>query len=243
MNLGAPMSERLDPRALWNIGYGLYVVGSVSGSGQSNAQIANAVMQITSEPPQVAVALNTKNFTHDCVLESGVFSVSVLGHSVDMNLVRHFGFRCGRDIDKFEEWDYVNGVTGAPVVEKHAVSVFECRVVHQVPVGTHTLFTGEVVAARVVDPNMKPLSYAEYHSVKKGKEPATAPTYRGRAAKQEKKGESAMKKYVCEICGYVYDPEKGDSEQGIEPGTSFEDLPDSWVCPVCGAPKSQFSEV
>ena len=237
------MTDTLDPRALWNLGYGLYVVGSVSAEGRPNAQIANAVMQVTAEPPQVAVALNTGNFTHDCVRESGVFSVSVLGHSVDMDMVRHFGFRSGRSINKFEKWNYVEGITGAPLVKEHAVSVFECRVIREIPVGTHTIFIGEVAAARVLDPDMQPLSYAEYHTEKKGKEPASAPTYRGGAAKVEKKGEGTMKKYVCEICGYVYDPEKGDKEQGIAPGTAFEDLPDSWVCPVCGAPKSQFSEV
>jgi rubredoxin len=53
-------------------------------------------------------------------------------------------------------------------------------------------------------------------------------------------GGREMKRYVCQICGYVYDPEKGDPSQGIEPGTPFEELPDTWACPVCGAPKSQF---
>jgi len=51
-----------------------------------------------------------------------------------------------------------------------------------------------------------------------------------------------MKKYVCVICGYIYDPKKGDPDSDIEPGTSFDDLPDDWVCPVCGADKSQFEE-
>jgi rubredoxin len=52
--------------------------------------------------------------------------------------------------------------------------------------------------------------------------------------------ENAMKKYVCEICGHVYDPEAGDPGAGIDPGTAFEDLPEDWVCPICGAPKSAF---
>ena len=51
-----------------------------------------------------------------------------------------------------------------------------------------------------------------------------------------------MERWVCEPCGYVYDPAKGDPENGIKPGTAFEDLPDDWVCPVCGAPKSMFVE-
>jgi rubredoxin len=89
-----------------------------------------------------------------------------------------------------------------------------------------------------------PLTYAYYQQVKKGKAPKNAPTYKGSAVstnEQAEKGkEKAMKKYVCGICGYVYDPEKGDSEGGIAPGTAFEDLPDDWTCPVCGAGKDEF---
>ena len=56
------------------------------------------------------------------------------------------------------------------------------------------------------------------------------------------KEEKIMDKYVCEVCGYVYDPAKGDPDNGIEPGTSFEDLPDDWTCPVCGASKDDFEK-
>ncbi|HDS59451.1 MAG TPA: rubredoxin [Thermoplasmatales archaeon] len=52
-----------------------------------------------------------------------------------------------------------------------------------------------------------------------------------------------MDKYVCTVCGYVYDPKEGDPDGGIEPGTPFHDIPDHWVCPVCGAPKDQFEKV
>ncbi len=51
-----------------------------------------------------------------------------------------------------------------------------------------------------------------------------------------------MKKYVCVVCGYIYDPEQGDPDNDVEPGTSFEDIPDDWLCPMCGADKSQFEE-
>ena len=57
-----------------------------------------------------------------------------------------------------------------------------------------------------------------------------------------KKEESEMEAYVCDVCGYRYDPEVGDPDNGIAPGTKFEDLPDSWVCPICGVPKDQFSK-
>lgn len=57
-----------------------------------------------------------------------------------------------------------------------------------------------------------------------------------------RKGECIMKSYVCDLCGYVYDPAEGDEDNGIAPGTAFEDLPEDWVCPLCGAGKEDFSE-
>jgi rubredoxin len=64
-----------------------------------------------------------------------------------------------------------------------------------------------------------------------------------RKASRDKKRRTSMQKYICDLCGYVYDPEIGDEAAGIEPGTSFEDLPDDWVCPLCGATKDDFSPV
>ena len=86
------------------------------------------------------------------------------------------------------------------------------------------------------------MTYEYYHKVKGGFSPKNAPTYSGDVDKQIKKqkGEEKMTKYVCRVCGYVYDPSKGDPDSGIKPGTKFEDLPDDWICPVCGAPKDQF---
>ena len=77
---------------------------------------------------------------------------------------------------------------------------------------------------------------AYYHEIKRGVTPKAAPTYRG----EEK--EEKMKKYRCTVCGYIYDPQKGDPESDIKPGTPFEKLPDDWVCPVCGAGKDMFEE-
>jgi rubredoxin len=85
----------------------------------------------------------------------------------------------------------------------------------------------------------EPMTYAYYREIKGGKSPKTAPTY----IKEELKKEvGIMQKYKCTVCGYVYDPEKGDPDSGIKPGTPFEELPDNWVCPVCGADKSLFEK-
>jgi rubredoxin len=85
----------------------------------------------------------------------------------------------------------------------------------------------------------EPMTYAYYHEVKRGTTPSSAPTYIRTEAMQEVR---KMDKYKCLICGYVYDPEIGDPDSGIKSGTSFEELPDSWVCPICGAAKDQFEK-
>jgi rubredoxin len=98
-------------------------------------------------------------------------------------------------------------------------------------------------SGRDVD-KLGPLTYAYYRDIKKGKAPKTAPTYHGApAAAAKERSDARMQKYECQVCGYVYDPAKGDPDNGVEPGTAFEDLPDDWVCPVCGATKDQFEPV
>jgi len=86
------------------------------------------------------------------------------------------------------------------------------------------------------------MTYEYYHKVKGGFSPKTAPTYSSEVDKEIKKEEKKMDKYVCKVCGYVYDPEKGDPENGVEPGTKFEDIPDDWVCPICGVGKEEFEK-
>ena len=86
------------------------------------------------------------------------------------------------------------------------------------------------------------MTYAYYHEIKGGKSPKTAPTYI--APDNEKNNrEEKMARFECTVCGYVYDPEKGDPDSGVKPGTSFEEIPDDWVCPICGAGKDVFEEV
>jgi rubredoxin len=89
------------------------------------------------------------------------------------------------------------------------------------------------------------MTYAFYHQIKGGKSPKTAPTYVApeKAGPEEAAGEGpALSPYRCTICGYVYDPKAGDPANGVAPGTAWEDVPDTWVCPVCGAPKSEFEK-
>ena len=224
-------------KALHNLSYGLYVVSSGKGD-RLNGQIANTVIQVTSEPPAVAVCINKKNLTHEFITESKAFTTSMLSRDTPLSFIGHFGFKSGRDVDKLKDVNYKLGETKAPIVLDHSLAYLEARVVNQADVGTHTIFIGDVVGAEVLKEG-EPMTYAYYHEVKRGTTPKTAPTY----IEERKEAVSKMVKYRCTVCGYIYDPALGDPDGGIKPGTTFEQLPDGWVCPVCGASKDAFEKV
>jgi len=234
-------------RAIQQICYGVYIVSSKKGD-RLNGQIANTVFQITSEPPTVAVSVNKQNLTHEFIRESKTFSISVVSKEAPMPFIGLFGFKSGRDVDKFREVNYKVGSTGAPVVIDNSAGYMECEVIGETDVGTHTIFIGKVVDCEMLN-GSEPMTYAYYREIKGGKSPKTAPTYVAPEAGKEggagSKGEekTAAASYRCVICGYVYDPSAGDPANGIEPGTPFEEIPDTWVCPVCGAPKSEFEKI
>ncbi|MEE8640066.1 MAG: flavin reductase [bacterium] len=233
------MSAAYNSQCLINLTYGLYVVTSCA-DGKANGQIANTVFQVTADPARIAVALNKENLTHEYVSRSGVFGVSVLDKETPMSFIGLFGFKSGRDVDKLADVEHKEGSSGCPVVTENALAVIEASVVGTLDVGTHTIFVGDVVAGEVLRDG-EPLTYAYYRDAKKGKAPKAAPTYHAPTpAAAKARSDVKMQKYVCQVCGYVYDPAVGDPDSGVAPGTAFEDLPDDWVCPVCGAAKDQF---
>ncbi|MGB6872945.1 MAG: flavin reductase [Dehalococcoidia bacterium] len=224
-------------KALHNCSYGLYVISSRKGDS-FNGQIANTVFQVTSDPPTIAVSINKQNLTHEFISESKVFTASILSQDTPLSFIGHFGFKSGREIDKLKDINYKLGETKAPIVLDHSLAYLEARVINQVDVGTHTIFIGELVAADVLREG-ESMTYAYYHQVKRGSTPKTAPSY----IEERKETVSKMAKYECSVCGYTYDPKAGDPDGGIKPGTPFEEIPDDWVCPVCGASKDKFEKV
>jgi flavin reductase (DIM6/NTAB) family NADH-FMN oxidoreductase RutF/rubredoxin len=224
-------------KALHTCSYGLYVVSSRKGD-RLNGQIANTVFQITSDPPTVAVSINKRNLTHEFISESKVFVASILSSDTPLPFIGQFGFKSGRDVDKLKGVNYKLGETKAPVILDHTIAYLEARVTNQVDVGTHTIFIGELIGAEVLKEG-EPLTYAYYLEVKRGTTPKTAPTY----IEERKEAVSKMTKYRCTVCGYIYDPALGDPDGGVKPGTAFEQIPDTWVCPICGASKDQFEKV
>jgi flavin reductase (DIM6/NTAB) family NADH-FMN oxidoreductase RutF/rubredoxin len=224
--------------ALHKLGYGLYVISSKK-DGKLNGQIANVVFQVCAKPPIIAVAINKQNLTNEFVSTSKVFTVSILSQDTPLSFIGGFGFKSGRDADKLKGINFKVGETGAPVVLDNTLAYLEAKVINQIEVGTHTIFIGEIVAADIVKEG-EPMTYAYYHEVKRGTTPKTAPVY---IEEEEKEAAPRMAKYKCTVCGYIYDPKLGDPDGGIKAGTPFEELPDDWVCPVCGATKDQFEKV
>jgi len=232
-------NPEINLEAFWSLTYGLCVVTSHLEE-KLNGQIVNSVIQVTAEPPRLVVSISKNNFTHDYIAKSGAFAVSVLDESTPMTFIGLFGFKSGRDTDKLSQASHKNGFTGCPLVTENTLSLFEAKVIDQVDVGTHTLFVADVVNAEVLRQG-NPLTYAYYQQIKKGKTPKNAPTYQRPASTREtKKPEKTMALYRCTICGHIYDPVIGDPENGVPAGTPFEELPEDWVCPVCGAPKEEF---
>ena len=244
----------MDLEALYKVHCGMYIV-STAHEGRLNGQLVNAIVQVTAEPPKLAVSLNKQNLTCQLCARSGVFAVSVLDAQAPMPFLGRWGFKSGRDLDKFEGVNYKRGQNGAPIVLDHALACFEARVVGSLDLGTHLLIIGEVTQAELLR-DEEPMSYLYYRQVKKGLTSRFAATYQakpspaGEADGEKGKGATgamsvpplaAPSRYRCNTCGYVYDPAQGVPESGIRPGTAFEELPFDWVCPVCRAPKTNFT--
>jgi len=226
----------MDIKALHQISYGLYIVTSTRGD-KFNGQIANTLFQVTAEPLTVAVCINKQNFTHGFIRDSRVFAASILSQDTPLRFIGDFGFKSGRDVDKLVQVNYKIGKTGAPIVLEHALAYVEAEVISEADAGTHTIFLGNLVEAESLKSG-EPMTYAYYHEVKRGSTPKTAPTF-----VEEEKKVKKLARYRCTVCGYIYDPEEGDPDGGIAPGTSFEQIPDDWVCPVCGASKADFEKI
>ena len=165
----------MNQKALHAISYGLYVVAARGGE-KINGQIANTVFQITSKPPTLAVSINKDNYTHEFIKQNRSFTVNVLDKETGMVFIGRFGFKCGRDIEKFDGVRHRLSSLGNPILEEHSIAFLEVKVDREIDMGTHTIFLGQVVDGDIISDG-EPMTYAYYHMVKKGKAPKSAPTY------------------------------------------------------------------
>ena len=237
----------MNKQAFFKVSYGLYVVSSRDGDN-FNGHISNTVFQITADPPKFAIASHKDNLTTQYIQKSKVFSVSILQEGIDLNFISPWGFKSGKEYDKFRGVNYRIGITGAPILLDKAVAFIECRVTEEIDTGTHILFIGQVADAGILDDQLKPLTYAYYREAIKGLAPKNSPTYF--PDKVELLGTTLpeisidpLTRYQCTVCGHIYDPAEGDPSAGIPPGTSFADVPENWTCPICGVSKKEYRPI
>jgi ferric-chelate reductase [NAD(P)H] len=167
---------KIDIDALFQLNYGMYIVSSIRADAV-NGCISNTLFQITPEPPMIAVSINRENLTHEFINSSGLFAASVLAEETPIKFIGHFGFRSGRDLDKFEKVEFKKGVTGCPIVLENTTGYIEAEVTDKVDAVSHTLFIAKVVACEQFDSGKIAMTYNYYRDVKGGRTPRTAATY------------------------------------------------------------------
>lgn len=229
-------------QAYFKLSYGIYIISSFN-DGNLGGYIGNTAFQVTAEPAKIAVSCNKDNFTASMIEKSGYFSLSVLNQEASSELIGLFGYQSGKNVNKFENIKYTKGSSGCPIVLEDSSAWFECRITEKFDVGTHIIYVGEVIAYDMINSEASPMTYSYYRDIKKGMAPKNAPTYIDKTKIDIEKTEltsetdsySKGKSYKCLLCGYIHE---ADAEEG-----AFEDLPDDWTCPICGADKSMFEEV
>ena len=176
----------MDPKVLFNIGYGLYVV-TVNDGVKDNGLIVNTVTQLTSTPERVAVTVNKSNYSHDVIKATGIMNVCPIAESAPFKVFEDFGFKSGRDANKFEGYTPVRAANGLAVLPTYINSYMSLKVEDYVDLGTHGMFICSLTDGAVFtsEPTM---SYAYYHKNVKPKPEA------------KKAGG-----WLCTICGYVHD--------------------------------------
>lgn len=195
-------TQTIEPNAMFKLSYGLFVLTARDGV-QDNGCIINTVTQLTDTPKRVTIAVNKQNYTHDMIVKTGVFNVSVLTEEAPFRLFEHFGFHTGREVNKFADFTHCTRTeNGLLRLDRYANAFLSCKVTAALDYDTHTLFVADVTEARVLN-NTPSITYAYYFANTKPKPQPIEP---------DKKG------FVCKICGYVYEGEV---------------LPPDFICPLC----------
>ena len=177
----------MNPKAMFNITYGLYLLTARQGDCD-NGCIINTAVQVAENPVRVAISVIKKNKTHEMIAGTGEFNLSAITTEADFALFQRFGMQSGRDVDKFSGFaDVARSENGLLYLTRATNAYLSARVVEQVDLGSHTLFIAEVTDGEVLSDGWS-CTYAYYHADIKPK-----PVQR------------AKRSWVCSICGYVYE--------------------------------------
>ena len=182
-------ANKNDMTALFKIGYGLYVVTSNDGK-KDNGLIVNTVTQVTDSPNRIAVCINKQNYSHHVIRNTGIMNVNCLSVDAPFSVFESFGFRSGRNTDKFADCKTLRSDNGLVFLSQYINAMMSLKVEQYVDLDTHGMFICSVTEARVIS-DKETMTYAYYQENVKPK-PVT----------DGKKG------YVCKVCGYVYEADE-----------------------------------
>jgi len=203
----------MDKKAMFKLTYGLFVLSAKEGD-KDNGCIINTAMQVASKPERISIAVSKANYTHDMVLHTGAFNVSVLSQEVDFELFKRFGFQSGRDVDKFEGFTgFARSENGIIYIKDGTNAYLSGKVEQTVDLGSHTLFLASMPDMAVLG-NVPSVTYEYYQEHIKPKKPE------GTGGKKTV--------WRCRVCGYEYEG---------------EELPADYICPLCKHPASDFEKV
>lgn len=167
----------MDLTVLYNLSYGLYIVGAIDGRGRAVGCVINTCFQVTSQDPKIVISLNKNNYTLEAIRRTGRFALSIISENSDPNLISIFGFSTSRDRDKYADFGR-SDFNGMPVPKGKFCGCLSLAVLEYVDCGTHMLVVANLLDTRKGE-SCRPMTYEYYHNVIKGVAPKNAPTFRG----------------------------------------------------------------
>lgn len=204
----------MDIGAIYKLSYGLFVV-TANESGRDNGCIINTAIQTSSRPEQISICMSKATLTHDMIMHTGEFTISIISENADFALFKHFGFLSGRDDDKFKDFTgWKRGSNGITYITEGTNAYISVKVCVTQDLGSHTMFIGEVTDMKVL--NDIPSATYEYYM---------------KNIKPEIKSDAAVEGQTvwrCRVCGYEY---------------VGEELPEDFICPLCKHPASDFEKI
>lgn len=202
----------MDSRIARDLTYGMFIV-SAKKWDKTGGCVINTCIQVSTDPECILISLMNSDYTRDLIKKSGYFCVAILDETTPFELIKHFGFQSGRDVDKFRNIPSFNDIYDNPCVLSNACAYISAKVTESINLGSHTLFVGKVKDSKLLNEN-RPLTYAEYHLNVK--------------PQPQKEVEKEIVGWRCQICGYIYDGPV---------------LPDDFVCPNCGHYAEDFEPI
>lgn len=208
------MSEKnYDPTVVQKLSYGLFVLTAKDGD-KDNGCIINTAQQAASDPMTISIAVSKANYTHDMIVKTGEFNVSILSEKAKFATFQHYGFQSGRDMDKMESIEFKRSENGIAYILDETNAYISGKVRETMDLGSHTLFVADITGGEILN-NDPSVTYAYYFANIKPKP---------QAAKEEEKKTG----WICKICGYIYEG---------------EELPEDYICPLCKHPASDFERL